>query len=366
MKYNRATIQLKGDFMDKALLNERVVTAYEISLNYQEEKAIRISSRNKYLKCVDPHCKNPILRYCHGDKKQAYFAHLTNTDCDYDRFEKNDNEIFKELRISLSRQFLDLGYKVETEVKILDHHYSPLLCSNGNGSFVIEMGDSKTTLGYVEKLLKEYSLKDIDVKWIVLGEEMLLFKENGVSFLKRYLLNESKNNDFILVDKDKIIQYRLDKKKYQLNIGQEIYKEKADLKDLCVLDGELSIKGYNSRFIEWQNQKETEIAQTLLKGKERQELAEKHERERKARAEIQRSNQIIIENNPVADVSTNFTHSNDTQPNCEYTKRTYTCSQCGKKGGDSEFYFTQGNQGTCWECHYGPERYKEIKKHRGW
>lgn len=44
----------------------------------------------------------------------------------------------------------------------------------------------------------------------------------------------------------------------------------------------------------------------------------------------------------------------------------YTCSQCGKKGGDSEFYFTQGNQGTCWECHYGPERYKEIKKHRGW
>lgn len=94
----------------------------------------------------------------------------------------------------------------------MDHHYSPLLCSNGNGSFVIEMGDSKTTLGYVEKLLKEYSLKDIDVKWIVLGEEMLLFKENGVSFLKRYLLNESKNNDFILVDKDKIIQYRLDKR----------------------------------------------------------------------------------------------------------------------------------------------------------
>lgn len=88
MKYNRATIQLKGDFMDKALLNKRVVSAYEISLNYQEEKAIRISSRNKYLKCVDPHCKNPILRYCHGDKKQAYFAHLTNTDCDYDRFDK--------------------------------------------------------------------------------------------------------------------------------------------------------------------------------------------------------------------------------------------------------------------------------------
>ena len=133
-----------------------------------------------------------------------------------------------------------------------------------------------------------------------------------------------------------------------------------------MLDGELSIKDYNSRFIEWQNQKETEIAQTLLKEKERQELAEKHERERKARSEIQRSNQIIIENNPVADVSTNFTHNNDTQPNCEYTKRTHTCSQCGKKGGDSEFYFTQGNQGTCWECHYGPERYKEIKKHRGW
>lgn len=351
--------------MDKASLNERVVSAYEISLNYQEEKAVRVSSRNKCLKCIDPNCKNPILRYCHGDRKQAYFAHLTNTDCDYDRFDKNDNEIFKELRTILSRQFTQLGYKVKTEVKLLDHHYSPLLCSKENDCFVIEMGHSKTTLSYVENLLKEYSLKNIDVKWIVVGEEMPLLKENHVSFLKRYLLNESKNNDFILVDGNKIIQYRLDKRKYPLNTPQETYKEKADIKNLCIVDGELSIKGYNSRFSEWQNQKETKFAQDLLEIKKCQELEKNKEREMQAQLEIKQNNQVIIANKSVVNSKTNFIHNVNIHPNHEFTKRIYTCSQCSKKGGDSEFYFTKGDQGTCWECHYGPEKYQEIKKRKG-
>ncbi|MBO4251171.1 MAG: hypothetical protein J5911_00735 [Clostridia bacterium] len=348
--------------MDKALLNNEIVSAYEISLNYEREKAVRKCSRNKQVLCIDPNCQNPTLRYCHGDKKQAYFAHLTNTDCDYDRFDKNDNELFKSLRITLSNHFSKLGYKVETEYKILEHHYSPILCSKDNNrSFVIEMGNSKTTSGFVEKISQEYSLKNISVKWLVIGEESLLLRENGVSFLKRYLLNESKNNDFILVDGNKIIQYRFDKKLYQLNYYPEIYNEKATIQDLCVVDGELSIKGYNDRFIKWQNKKEEKIAQELARiEREKQEretlskLALEKEKERMAQISLRHNTQNPIENKPVLN------------PEPKYEKRIYTCSQCGKKGGDGEFYFNQGDQGTCWECHYGKEKYQEIKKQRGY
>ncbi|MBQ6727327.1 MAG: hypothetical protein IJQ87_00070 [Clostridia bacterium] len=345
--------------MDKAFLNNKIVSAYDISLNYEREKAVRKDSRNKKILCIDSDCKNPVLRYCHGDKKQAYFAHLSNTDCDYDRFDKNDNEIFKKLRITLSSHFSNLGYKVETEYKILDHHYSPIFCSKGSESFVVEMGNSKTTSGFVEKIKQEYSLKNISVKWLVVGEETLLLKENGVSFLKRYLLNESKNNDFILVDGNEIIQYRFDKNVYSLSNYQEIYNEKASIQDLCVIDGELSIKGYNNRYFLWQKQKEEKIAQELAiieRRKQEREMLSKLVKEKERMTQISDRQQIqnLVENKPVF----------DSKP--KYEKKTYTCSQCGKEGGDGEFYFTQGNYGTCWECHYGKEKYEEIKKQRGW
>ena len=235
--------------MDKASLNNEVVSAYEISQNYHKEKSVRIDSKNKRIKCIDPDCKSPILRYCHGDKKGAYFAHLSNTECDYEQFDKNDDQILKQLRIRLYLHFSYMGYSVKTEYKLLDHHYSPLYCSKDGESFVIEMGTSKTTIGYVEKMVKEYSSKEIPVKWLVVGEETFFEREDELSFLKRYLLNESKNKDFILVHKDEIVQSRFDKQIKELG-GSGIYRETAKIEDLQVVDGELCINGYNSRFRE--------------------------------------------------------------------------------------------------------------------
>lgn len=349
--------------MDKAIIDNRVVSAYEISLDYEKEKLVRTYSRNKKILCVDSHCENPVLRYCHGDKKAAYFAHLTNTECDYDKFDKNDSAFLKELRIKLFNHFTTLGYKVETEYKLLKHHYSPVFCSKENESFVIEMGDSRTTMGYVEKLQREYVLKQVPVKWLVVGEETLFLKENGVSFLKRFLLNESKNNDFILVDGNEIIQYRLDKKVYKLPGYSEIYKEKGMLKDLYVVNGELSINGFDSRFLNWQNKKEVSIEEELIKRETLRREREKQERIRK-QAEKERVEKIINvqanKTNIVKEQTRDYTSTHT------YRTRIYTCTECGKKAGEGDFYMTQGDKGTCWECHYGPERYAEIKKHRGW
>jgi hypothetical protein len=189
--------------------------------------------------------------------------------------------------------------------------------------------------------------------------------------LKRFLLNESKNNDFILVDGNEIIQYRLDKKVYKLDRYSEIYKEKAMLKDLCVVNGEFSINGFDSRFLDWQNKKEVAIEEELKrreelrKEKEKQELKRKEEQEKqeliRKQLEKERAERTI-------NAQTNIVQKQTREYASTYTYGTkiYTCTQCGEKAGDAQFYMTQGNTGTCWECHYGPERYAEIKKHRGW
>lgn len=295
---------------------------------------------------------------------------MTNTECDYDKFDMNDSVVLKELRINLFNHFTALGYKVETEYKLLKHHYSPVFCSKENESFVIEMGDSRTTMGYVEKLQRKYKLKQIPIKWLV-GEETLFLRENGVSFLKRFLLNESKNNDFILVDGNVIMQYRLDKKVYKLDGYSEIYKEKATLKELCVVNGELSINGFDSRFLIWQNKKEVAIEEELTrreelqKERERQELKRKEEQEKQAlirkQLEKERAERTINAQANIVQKQTREYASTYT-----YGTKIYTCTQCGKKAEDGKFYMTQGDTGLCWECHYGPERYAEIKKHRGW
>lgn len=67
--------------IEKAIWKGKEIFAFEISQDYNNEKIIRQASGRKELFCPDENCKNRILKYCHGEKKQPYFAHLVNTDC---------------------------------------------------------------------------------------------------------------------------------------------------------------------------------------------------------------------------------------------------------------------------------------------
>ena len=100
----------------------------------------------------------------------------------------------------------------------------------------------------------------------------------------------------------------------------------------------------------------------LRKERERQELKRKEEQElirkqlEKERAERTINAQTNIVQKQTCDYTSTYT----------YGTKIYTCTQCGKKVEDGKFNMTQGDTGLCWECHYGLERYAEIKKHRGW
>ena len=79
--------------MENALWNGKRLLATEIAEDYSLEKGVRKASGNKELRCPDPECQHPILRYCHGEVKDAYFAHCNNDSCDYAVFDKGNTQI---------------------------------------------------------------------------------------------------------------------------------------------------------------------------------------------------------------------------------------------------------------------------------
>ena len=60
--------------MENAIWLGRRYTAAEIAESYELEKSIRKASGRKELRCPDPDCSSPVLRYCHGEIKCAFFA----------------------------------------------------------------------------------------------------------------------------------------------------------------------------------------------------------------------------------------------------------------------------------------------------
>ena len=113
-------------FMERAFWNGTLYTATEIACDYKLEKEIRKASGRKELRCPDPECQNPVVRYCHGEIKEAFFAHLNNDLCDYAKFDKENTQIIRKIRHMIFEHFKNKGYKVQAEVKILKHHYTHL------------------------------------------------------------------------------------------------------------------------------------------------------------------------------------------------------------------------------------------------
>lgn len=147
------------------------------------------------------------------------------------------------------------------EVKILEHHYTHLLFDLSDGSQIaVEIGTRQLSANRIDSLSDEYSKKGIAVKWIVIGNIDATVRENQTYFLKRYLLNESKNKDLLVVncDGEEVAQYKADPNKYEYrgdilssNNYPETYCECASLTELAIDDGEFTLSGFHERYSNW-------------------------------------------------------------------------------------------------------------------
>lgn len=267
--------------MEYALWKGERISAYEVSQNYELEKNVRYASRKKELLCPDDTCEHRILRYCHGDKKEAFFAHLNNETCDYAQFDKNNPEIIKAICRKFFLHLTSIGINVAQEIKILKHHYTHLLITKTDGKRIaIEFGTKNSSAPLIDRITAEYRNHNIEVQWLVIGEKNKSIKENQVFHLKRYQLNESYNKELIVVSSDtaEITQYKIDPNEYIYNNiaipsknYPSIYEEPSNLEKLVLFENRLSIDGFIERYNQWLKKKKDAFAKYLIKKNKEQE-----------------------------------------------------------------------------------------------
>ena len=277
--------------MEKAIWNGLTVIASDITQDYEKEKQIRKASGRKELHCPDPDCQHPVLRYCHGEKKVAFFAHLDNCQCDYADFDKENTPLMREVKLKIFESFRSRGYHIQLDVKIIEQHYTHLLIILPDKSQIaIELGTQRMTANRMDYLTSKYKEKGILVRWLVISNAQDPVKESETFFMKRYQLNESTKKDVLILNWDgtKLTQHVEDKKEYTYKGRKivsknypDIYSETGSLESLEIEDGELSIKGFHERFHLWLEKKQIAFQKKIqeLEGQEKE--YQKHAEEKR-------------------------------------------------------------------------------------
>ena len=276
--------------MENAVWNGIRLVASEVAYDYNYEKQVRLASSSGLLRCPDVGCEHPIVKYCHGNIKEPYFAHLEGSECDYVKYE-NDKGVFRNLKHLLYRHFKESGYDVSLEVKSLPHHYSDLLFQWPDGSkTAIELGTKRTTAKEVNELEKEYKKADISFVWIVVDDVGYITNENQTFYLNRYCLNENNAGNLIIINPSGtcVTHHKMDFENDWKNFSflpfyvDTMYVVDACIEDLTWDNGVLTTKGFQIQFDDFVDGNQKEISDYL---EEKRRLEEEN---RKAREEQQR------------------------------------------------------------------------------
>ncbi len=273
--------------MEFAIWNGKRISASDVSAEFSYETQIRDVS-SKELLCPDPNCANPILRYCHGDKKDAYFAHICNEYCDYGDYDRDTPSQIKLVCKRLYTHLASLGYNVQMEFKVLEHHYTHILITTDNNERIaIELGNQRTSEKRIERITQEYKDAGIFVQWIIVDNLDIPEGEDRVYCLKRYILNESPNCDLIIIEPEtyRVGQYKIDEKRY-FSLGREIsslnypkvYSIEKCIDDIVIENNELTLPDFISSYNVWFEKKNRQFQ----KRKEQEEKVAAEERKMQA------------------------------------------------------------------------------------
>lgn len=358
--------------METAKWKDRILSASDIADSFEKEREVRKASSRKELCCPDESCEAPIVRYCHGEIKGAYFAHLKNTKCDYAEFDKRDTSVMRLLRYKLARLFIERGFEVRLEEKLLTHHYGQMVFHLQNGEkLAVELGTNQTTADAIDNLTEEYEREGIAVRWLVVSDINQGRYENEFFYLKRYLFNTSKRHEFIVINTSgtEILQTRWDKN------SNKYYSEVAKFGFLELEEGEFIIKGFQERCNAWvqdavqKEAREREAWEIEARAREtrRRETLEREAREREARerdAQLRRRlfqqsgvarRELSLENYGARKAEIIDKIVQQEEPVYDsWGIRWIQCERCGKIDEETEFSNYGGpnrvNLGVCNEC----------------
>lgn len=346
--------------MEHAKWKGKIISASEISEHFDIEHEVRKASRRKELTCPDEEC-NAIVRYCHGEIRGAYFAHLIHTNCDYDIFDRTDNKYFSALRRKLKEHLIRLGLDVQVEKKVLPHHYAHMVITdNENRVFAVEMGTQKTAANTMEYLSNEYAAEKVPVRWLVVGDTLQMSNEKDLYFIKRYLLNRTDGRDFILLDwrDDKVSQCRWDINRYEYNGRKiridnypELYVEHSDLHSLLFENGKFTLSGFNVRYEQWLKDKEKSFMIRVQELEESRKANEYIHAVRRDYPIVQQSSGIISSYDKRRAEILPLMNQREHSVVDSIGIKWYCCEMCGKIDEEGEFVImNRNNTGCCRDC----------------
>ena len=272
--------------METALWNGRLYTISEIADDYELENRIRAAK--KELRCPDPNCASPILRYCHGDQRN-YFAHLHNCECNYKRYEKDLTPLIRKVKPIVYDVLRAKGFNIKIDARITATEYAHLLIELFDEKrLAIEFATPQITQKRVRKIIDKYNRSNIDLRWIVVSNFQTPLFENDTCFIKRHLLNESINHDVIILDEDgvEVVQYKEDRACSRLNSEKDIYREYAKVSSLTLEDMAVTVGGFKERYDKWWKERHAPpppviSVKEVLKENEKEEISKSKSTETK-------------------------------------------------------------------------------------
>ncbi len=280
--------------MQSALWNGKRIYAWNVAEDYAFEKEVRLASSRKELRCKDKDCTHPVLRYCNGDKKEPYFAHLDASDCDYSKFERTFG-VMENLTARLAQILQKNGYDVDVQVKLFKGHITYIVAwKAGETPVAIDFITHMKGVEDIEGWAKSYQENHIPYTFIVADRKLDITSERNTFFAKRYSLNETANNYLVVISwgGEAVTQTAMDRNDYhykgrscQFPEGMGIYFFEGTKADVLTLEnGQITIPGFTNRFESWLSDKER-FFENWKKEIDRQEEAarlKKEEEERQA------------------------------------------------------------------------------------
>lgn len=249
--------------MEKAIWKGEIIYASDVKDKYEFENVIRLASANGELQCPDGCCDSPTLKYCHGNKKRPYFAHKHTSNCDYDTYDKSNTQNINDIKLLVYNHLTNKGFKVEMDVKMFEHQYAHIVVNENNNPYVIVIVQNSVTARKISRIVSQYKIHKIPIKFLVIGNATISQNESNYNFIRRFSLNDSANNDLLVINEEgtELYQSRLDKygyvyQGYKLYDYDEIYFEESSFEELTFEDAELTISGFGSRYNEWYNEKQ--------------------------------------------------------------------------------------------------------------
>lgn len=365
--------------MEYAIWKGKRISASVIAEDCKIENTIRDASRNKELQCVDPDCKQPLIKYCHGDVRGAYFAHVNDGSCDYGAFDQATTQAVRLIQKKLYEHFKGLGYDVQQEVKIFSHHYTHLLVSFSDGDrLAIEIGTQKTTKATADMLAKKYRENRIMFQWVIIGNPEEKVEEKHVCFIKRQQLNEAANGDLFIIDSSgaKVAQARFYNEPYIYKgrtMEKIVSQGTAAIENLIISEKSLVILDANNQFEERISQKRVQFQQEVDKELEAAESAQKqYGRRWKRLFDCSRNRSYSSERppvkqkqgqKPIAGLKTYAECRAEVYPKLRqnreevrdsYNQLWFKCVKCGRVAPNEEFSECGGEygpaRGICWDC----------------